>query len=251
MRTRLILAAGLLVAGCGRSGVDAFEAFSPRAPLPNGFPGTNPTPSPTPTVGPFCDAADADLGACYRFESNGVDESQYAVNATLTAVAFAPFNGGDAVELFAGSGIEVADSNVWDGPGLTVEMFVRADSLPATGRVGLLDKDGQMGIFLRPDGRIYCVSGGVGLVTTTSAIATAVWTHVACVIAPATIELHLDGVLDAATIPTGAIGANGGPIRIGEESPTGNDQLLGGLDSLRVWRRARTVAEICAAAGSC
>lgn len=251
MRTYLVLVAGLLVAGCGRSAVDAFEVLSPRVPLPNGFPGTNPTPAPTPTAGPFCDPADADLGACYRFESNGADESQYVVNAALTSVAFAPFNNGDAAELSAGSGIEVADSIVWDGPELTVEMFVRADSLPATGRAGLLDKDGQMGIFLRPDGRIYCVSGGVGLVTTTNAIATAVWTHVACVIAPTTIALHLDGVLDAAAIPTGGIGANGGPIRVGEDSPSGNDQLLGGVDSLRVWRRARTVAEICAAAGSC
>ncbi len=43
---------------------------------------------------------------------------------------------------------------------LTLEMWVYPDAIPAAGRAGLFDNDGQYGMFVYPGGTVHCTGNG-------------------------------------------------------------------------------------------
>jgi hypothetical protein len=196
---------------------------------------------------PFCDAVNEPaLVGCWELEGNLLDGSGDNNNGTGTAVAFVAGQTGMAASLEAGARITVADSASLTPTALTIEGWIAPTSLPPAGRMGLLDNDGQYGMFLLPNG-ISCTSTIV--LATTVAIPTGVFTHVACTYDGTTARFYLDGTelgsLGGGT-PIGA-GNNNGTV-IGGNSPSG-DPFLGRIDQVRVWSVVRTAQQICTAAG--
>ena len=70
------------------------------------------------------------------------------------------------------------------------------------------------------------------------------WHHVAGVYDGANMYLYIDGSLDVSQPATGQIAINSYPVRIGEDSQTGNRHWNGWIDEARVYSRALSFAEI-------
>jgi hypothetical protein len=192
---------------------------------------------------------EADLVACYRFEAlPPVDESIHANHATASGVTLVPGVGGSAIAFGDASSALVADSASLDVLQITMEVWVLIDQLPAEpGRAGIVDNNGQYGLFLAPDGGVRCALASatdIGLTLTVG-----VWTHVACTYDGATIRLYQDGIAGPTVTtanPMVTAGVDG--MGLGQNVPSG-DHLHGAIDNLRIWRVARTPEQICAAAG--
>jgi hypothetical protein len=204
---------------------------------------------------PPCESTDPDLVACYRFEpaehgEQPFDESQYANHGTATGVAYTvgPPGAGQALLVGSESSVRIPDSASLDVTGaLTLELWIHPRALPTTARAGLVDENGQYGLFLASDGTVRC-SMGVAVVSGL-AVAAERWTHIACCYDGATVELYQDGVLGAtepATTPLTTAGTDG--LALGQNSPSG-DLFDGALDEVRIWRTRRSAAQICADAG--
>jgi Concanavalin A-like lectin/glucanases superfamily len=230
-------------------------SFDPHGTEPEELPADASAPIDAPVdarvAAPFCDPTNPDLIACYRFEDPAApvhDESMYANEGTASAVVSldGPPGHGQAIGF-----VPTSVASVPDAPSLncttsiTMELWVRPHSLPAT-RSGLLDNDGQYGLFLGPDGSVRCA------ISSTVPIALSLkldqWTHVACTYDGQAIRLYQDGKLASTTMTSVVLGTgsmNG--MRLGMNSPD-NDVLDGAIDDVRLWRVARSDAQICAAA---
>jgi hypothetical protein len=192
---------------------------------------------------------EADLVACYAFEAlPPLDGSIYANHATASGVSLVPGVDGSALAFGDTSSALVADSTSLDVLQITMEVWVRVDQLPAApGRAGILDNNGQYGLFLAPDGGVRCSLASatdIGL-----NLPVGVWTHVACTYDGATIRLYQDGIAGPTVTtanPMTTAGVDG--MGLGQNVPDG-DHLRGAIDDLRIWRVARTPEQICAAAG--
>jgi hypothetical protein len=200
----------------------------------------------------FCDASDPYLAACYRFDDAGnlgLDESQYGNHALASGVSAVAGVSGTALAHGATSVVKVADSASLDVAALTIEAWIQPSALPAN-RAGLFDNDGQYGFFLQSTGQVRCSAAAIPL-TSTPTVAVGTWTHVAFTYDGATLAIYINGqqtdaIPATATMTTSSTTGS----CIGANSPSG-DAFLGAIDQLRVWRRARTAQEICAAAGAC
>jgi hypothetical protein len=210
---------------------------------PPGTPDAPPTAAPCPT--------DPDLVACWRFESNDasiepLDDTPNANDGTSSGVTFIASLAGHglAMSFSPNASAMVPQTASLDPAALTVEMWVYARSLPpSNGRAGLLDNNGNYGLFLAPDGTVRCVIGSVTDISL--AIPTAQWTHVACTYDGSKITLYQDGVAggsvsDAFGVPTTGTGGVG----IGQNAPS-DDHLDGALDDVRVWQVARGKKDLC------
>lgn len=240
-------AALLAVAGCGRSGTP-YEDGLPAIPTPDLEMPASPTPTarPTPTPMPLlCDPGDSDLLACFAFDASTTDGSSFGVTPATAALAFGPGVEGSALLLFAGTSFVLPDANSYDPPDLTFEMWVAPALLPVT-RAGLIDKDGQLGVFLQANGSVTCA----GAATPAGTFAVGDWHHVAYVIGGAAVQLYVDGV-EAASTGRVAPNTGGDGVHLGENGPGGDDQLLGRVDRFRVWQRIRNTTELCTEAGTC
>jgi len=197
---------------------------------------------------PFCDAAhEPTLVGCWEFENVLTDASGDGNTGTGTNVSFGAGKVGQGAVLAANSHIAVADSASLTPTAITLEGWIKPTALPATGaRMGVIDNDGQYGLFLQPTGLSCTVSVAI---TATVTITPNVFTHVACTYDGTTGHVYVDGTdvgtatggtaLDAGTAEGGALGGN---------SPSG-DTLVGTIDQFRVWNTARTAQQICTAAG--
>lgn len=246
----------LLVSGCGRSAPLAFDEDARELPLPVPHVGapTSPPPTPTPTPAPLCDPDDTTLLACFGFEGNVSDGSSFGRIPTTASVGYGAGIDGSALVLTATTGFVLPDASELDPPNQTFEVWLNADVLPAaTLRMGIMDKDGQYGVFLRSDGSLTCSCSGATLATTPAgAVSAGTWHHVACNLAPAGQRIYVDGVLAAsvASACDPSTGADSG-VYIGENGTAGDDQFLGRFDRLRIWSDARTELEFCTEAGTC
>jgi len=193
----------------------------------------------------FCDAAGGDLIACFEFEGSGADGSANNLDATLTAVTFVTGQVGMAAHIEGAATITLAENALLDPAALTLEAWIRPTTLPATGaRMGIADNEGQWGLFLQPAGALQ----GVGL-NVAATIPAGVWTHVALTY-DGTTRLYAGGVEVGASAGGGGALAAGGTqgTSLAGNNPSGSP-LLGEIDQVRLFRVARTPAQICAAAG--
>jgi hypothetical protein len=186
---------------------------------------------------------------CYRFEGNLTDESGNGNDATPSTETYVAGQAGQAMRSIANTESRIAESPDLDVSQLTIEMWIRPTQIPAAGRAGLFDNDGQYGFFLLPGGNLQCTGGGAVPTNVVGAVAADVWTHVACTYDGATRIVYVNGAAGGTTpsgSPLALTGTNGSALA--GNAPTG-DPLLGDVDSFRLWGVVRSPVEICQAAG--
>lgn len=199
---------------------------------------------------PFCDATDATLIGCYRFEGNGKDHSSYGNDLTLVAPSYVPGVDGQALAFGATTRATLADnSSLAVTSQLTIELWVRMRTLPTgSARMGLVDDDGRFGLFVYPPGTARAQSPAP--LDTATNLPLSTWTHVAYTFDGETMTMFLNGKVSSTVGATGTFGpGSGSGLAVGGNSPSG-DIVDGDIDSLRLFRIARTPKQICEAAGA-
>lgn len=199
---------------------------------------------------PIC-PDDPDLLACLAFDGDATDGSPH--QHAVTAVGLTLDDGVRGQAMVAGPGVDVTigESPILDPPAeLTLDVWVRPAALPSTGqRAGLIDNNGQWGLFVHPGGDVICA------VSTRSARASAMvavgeWTRVVCVYDGAELVIYGDGPRITGAAATGAIAQGGGDgTAFGRNGPTG-DYFSGLVDEARIWSRAVVPASLCGS-GDC
>jgi hypothetical protein len=187
------------------------------------------------------------LLACYDFEGEVRDATgNLAVNASNTM--FVPGLLGMALRLRPSTSILIPDTPLLDTSAVTMQLWLRVTQFPVAGaRMGLWDTDTQYGMFLGENGNLMCQNA-----TQTGAghIALDVWTHVACTIDSTGTRIYVNGVAVVASTQGLFAGSMNGAA-LGADAPMGGDKLLGDVDLVRIYRVARTQAEICGDALAC
>jgi hypothetical protein len=210
-----------------------------------------------PEPGVVCDPADPSLLACYRFENNLFesqphDESAHGNNGLATDLTLVLGHDGlgSAMDSTPTSDVRVPDSASLDPiAAITLEAWIRPRTVPAVGRAGIVDNDGQYGMFLAPGGAVQCMMGSGNLVGPTVPIDR--WVHVACTYDGTAVRVYQDGYVSATVPATGPLATDRTDgLAIGHNSPAG-EPFDGAIDDLRIWSVARTDADICRAADDC
>lgn len=198
---------------------------------------------------PFCDPADPTLRLCLAFEGTAADGAGAGAVVTELALTFAAGQVGMAGGFAGATRVEVAETPALDVDRLTLEAWVRPTTLPGSGRVGIIDDNGEWGLFVQAGGDLRCTPNG-GL-TISGAVPVGAWTHVACTYDGTTQIVYVDGIERGRLTAVGTLPTNGNQgTSIGGDNPAGPDRWDGLLDQLRVYSEARTPAQICDAAGA-
>jgi hypothetical protein len=247
-----------LVAACGYASVEgdlpgdpvnlprrstdagAIEDTGSTAPVPVVDAGTDANKVPSPET-----CAVNDLALCFAFEGNATDQSASPLAPIVIAnVTFVPGKAGQAASFTADSAMRFAPSSVFElPPTATIEAWIKRQNAGADAVV--FDDDGRLSLTINAAGNVWCKSSG-GAVTGKKIVPVGQWAHVACVVDGAAMRAYLDGVEEAAG--PGAVGSSpDSAAAIGGNSPDG-EPFLGLIDSFRVFRVARTPAQIAAAA---
>lgn len=247
LRHGAVWALCLAAAGCGRLG---FESRPPpdagRQPPGDAGPGPGPEGGVLDAgTNAFC-ARPGGLVGCWRLDGDGADDSGAGRDLDLRGADFVDGRGAGVLSLREDSEVVVTGGAPIDfGAGFSLELFVRVPALPAA-RAGLVDKQEQFGFFLQPDGDLTCTGGDAA--ARCAALVPGRWTHVACTLRGSRIEVYLDGAR-CAEAPADPVADGDAPLRVGEDSPDGGDQLVGLVDDLQIFARGRSPAGICTAAG--
>lgn len=202
----------------------------------------------------LCDDSLVALRACYDFAAadSGTlsDGSTHGNDGMTVGVALEPGPFGGAARFGQNSLISVPDSAPLDLPGdLTYEAWLRLDSLPESGRVGILDNDGQYSLMVYAGQGFRCSAAGADLFFAN--VPTEQWVHVACVHAGSDLSLWLDGTLAANAASNGSLLVeNEEAMSLGDTSPDFDEPIDGRLAAVRVWNVARSAEEIAEAAAA-
>ena len=131
---------------------------------------------------------------------------------------------------------------------MTMETWVRFDSVPLTGRAGLIDNDGQYSLVYFSTTGLRCSNGLDDLPHIP--VSEDVWFHVACTWDGATLTMYFDGMPVTSMPSTGTISTtNTDGASLLDASPLWDEPLDGAMDNVRIWHSERTQAQICADAG--
>jgi hypothetical protein len=225
----LIVAALVSVAGCRQIlGLDDLPTTGPGVDGSNEAASTIDAPDAAPGA---CGLGDPSLRACFRFENNTEDDSEFHNNAISNGATFETGVDGLAVVTTASS-ITIPSSASLTLSQMTLKLAIRPRSISATTRSGLIDNDAYR-LFLEPGGTIRCaVNGGTEQVTTSMTVPANAWTRIACTYDGATLRVYLDGVPAAAAAFTDTI-IPPGEISIGQNSPVG-ENFDGAIDNLEI-----------------
>ncbi len=208
---------------------------------------TRPSVDAGPTSPPAVDiCAEPDLVLCLPFDGNANDRSATPLAAaTSTGITFAPGRLGEAARLDAASALRYAPDLRFDLPpaAATIEAWIKRNVTAADAVV--FDDDARFSLTISSDGKVLCKSSGGAVVGMTTVPANE-WVHVACVVDGTTLRAYAAGIEDA----SGAGGIAASPTSaaaVGGNSPDG-EPFVGLLDSFRVFKAARTAAQIKTAA---
>jgi hypothetical protein len=193
---------------------------------------------------PLC-GDDPSLVACYPFDGDALDHGPRGNHLAATQVSWEPSSG---VLLQAASGLVRAHRAELSHRKTTLLVWARVDVMPTAGRAGIVDHDGQYGLFVHPGGELRCSNAiaGAGVASAPAALQQGRWQHIACVAEGTTSRLYVDGVM-VASVPCASTRTPGeGPLHVGENGPTGDDQLVGAIDDLRIWDAEWTASEVAA-----
>ncbi|HWB81439.1 MAG TPA: LamG domain-containing protein [Nannocystaceae bacterium] len=205
-----------------------------------------------PEESPWCDARRDDLVACYAFDDLAggvlVDDAAPGNDGTVSNVGIDDGPIGEAAVFSSDSEVSVPASAATDLPDtITIELFLRVDAIPDSGRAGIIDRDGQWSIFLFSDGQLRC---GASVFTYADVPALGEWMHLACVVGDGWTRLYLDGALASEVMFNGGIAIGyTSPLAIGDNSPGFDEPLDGAISGLRIWSTTRTEDELCEGAG--
>ena len=167
---------------------------------------------------------------------------------TLTAALSAQsgqvleFDGADdRVTVAAGPALDVADT-------YTLEAWVRPDSIGAyhaiLGRGAGFAPQQNILFLVWNDGRLALTHGTSAWVISNTVLPAGVWSHAAVVKSPGGYQFYLNGVADGGGAHPGAPLTPGTyPLVIGKQGAQGNE-FDGRLDDVRLWRTARSQAQI-------
>jgi hypothetical protein len=186
---------------------------------------------------PLCDPSDATLRACYTFDGNGQDGSNYNNDVSLGGgMSFGTGRRGQALVTTSGTATVGASSSL-NMSMITMDMWIRPSSIPTGGaRMGLLDSGGRYRMFLQSDGAVRCaITNGPSLTTSTGEIVASSWQRVTCTYdANNTMRIYVDGSSKAMLNSTQVIPSVTGGMVIGHNNPTG-ENFDGAIDDLRLF----------------
>jgi uncharacterized repeat protein (TIGR01451 family) len=206
-------------------------------------------------VVPTCDPISHTM-AWFRGEGDASD-SAGGTNGTSDG-GYAAGKVGNAFSLNGSQHVSVASSAWNTTPDVTIEGWVKFNSVPVGQYAMLFGKTAGTGTFESyavsyKDGLLYCGVGGPGGITYHTATFTpsvGVWYHVALAFDDATDDLHLyvDGQLALDVVETAVIGYDSHPLTIGAEYE--NESLAyffdGLIDEVTLYPRMLSAAEILA-----
>ncbi|WP_234022930.1 LamG domain-containing protein [Sorangium cellulosum] len=197
----------------------------------------------------LCDAGDASLIACFRFEGSPDDDSANGFKPERSRdLSYVPGKDGQALKLGRRGDLRFRHDAAWAAAAMTIDVWINPASLPEDTRYAVIDSGGKPSIFLMPGGVVRCTMGVERNVS--AGVVAGKWTHVACLSDGQTQILYVNGV-EVDRSPSGPVLAEGEqPIHIGSDEPSGRNEFDGLIDSLRVFRRTLTPQEVCAAAGN-
>jgi hypothetical protein len=236
---------GLMVAGCDFTAVPAAD--------PTGT--ADPGPDAGSVAASGCDVADGSLRLCVSFDHQPMVQDLSAhPHATTDAreVASVPHDQGAAAVLTALSRVRLADAADLDVSAMTLDLWLSPAAGSASHRTWLVDNNGQYFVTLESDGKLRCGIGSKA-VTSQQAIPLDTWHHVACVYgADQQLRVYVDGDLsDCTSVPGGVPTAGADGIVLGANYGTSGsyqENYVGNLDSVHLYARALSGAQICAAA---
>jgi hypothetical protein len=191
-----------------------------------------------------------DLTLCVSFEGQVVDESRYRHVLVKSNVSFATGGpAGTAADLDSTSLISLADDPLFDLQALTLEAWINPASLGL--RMGILDYQGQYGMFVQADGTVLCVGSGGGSYVRSATLVVGSWVSISCTFDQTASHLWANGIHLATAARTGPLRADStSGITLGSDGTDGNP-FDGLIDNIRLWRVVRTPAEICADSYAC
>jgi hypothetical protein len=227
-----------------------------------------------------CTAAQPDLVTWYRFEDTNavtsvVDSTTTGISLTRNGTTTLEVDGavGSAIEFdgttgYLNGGTPAALTNL---PAVTAEAWVRLDAQTMFG-AGVVSKcannnnaDFALQVWHSPAGSPFWMSSAVdatygyrAMTASGGAAANGVWVHLAGVynVATNTRQVYVNGVMQTNFSTFGAdIAApmnETGPFRIGNyvwNADQNSGFLDGRVDEVKIWRVARTQAQICSDAG--
>lgn len=187
--------------------------------------------------------SEADLLLCFGFEGVVKDGSPNALVPAVSGLSFVPGKLGQAASFGVASAMRFDPAPALEVTTASVEAWIqRAFDPPGDGVI--FDDDNRFSLTIGADGTVLCKPVAV---VSTGKVLPGVWTHVACTFDGATARVYLDGVEQSAGAAViGSSPASGAAV--GGNAPSG-EPFVGAVDSLRVFRVARTPAQIAAAAG--
>lgn len=203
---------------------------------------------------PYTCPADQAVVACYLFE-DGWDDNVLVDGgpANLDGVMYGATPVAGYRGLAAGSGfateLSVSSPELLRTEQWTVTAWVRLDHYPAGARCGVLDRDGDYGIFILASGVVHC-GGTVGL-DSLSKVSPGTWTHLACQWDKGKgIRVFVDGKLEAEVPWQDSVPAADPTLVIANDSPPSVEEALpGAVDEVIVWRKVLSADELCVLAG--
>ncbi len=205
-----------------------------------------------------CAGLTPDVVACYDFNASLADASRFHNDAQSDDASF-EILGDDRAVRVQGAVVSVMDASSLDLQAMTLELWVRIDSLSNAWHQPnemsiLVDKDKQyLAGFTIAGAPTFSVYDGMSRQTSITAadgtLQEGKLTYLAFTYDGATMGIYVDGqrVSDKQVAVT--LGQGTGTMHIGTGSPDGTKPFNGLIDALRISDRAHSDDEICARAG--
>lgn len=187
-----------------------------------------------------------DLALCLTFEGSSVDQSTAPIQAAeASGLDYVPGKQGQGARFGSQSALRFGPNIVFDLPAgaATIEAWIKRAS--STEDAVVFDDDARFSLTINAAGQVWCKSSG-GAITGARVVPVEQWAHVACVIEGGTMRAYVDGALDASG-PGAVVSSPSSPAAVGGNAPSG-EPFVGVIDSLRVFRVARSPADIALAA---